>query len=90
MEAILNYFGSSHLAVQVKKGAASASLRSCKERGLNTNLPLPFYFIEIANAKGVETVLQHLLSHPLQGYKYHQLAIVIKRSERLSHLQHHF
>jgi len=50
----------------------------------------PFYFIEIANIKGVETVVKHLVQHPLQGYKYYQLAIVMKDSKVLSDLRHHF
>jgi hypothetical protein len=50
----------------------------------------PFYFIEIANLKGVELVVRHLISNPLQGYKYHQLAIVMKETKSLSHLRHHF
>lgn len=50
----------------------------------------PFYFIEIANVRGVETVVKHLVEHPLQGYKYYQLAIVMKDSKGLSNLRHHF
>ena len=50
----------------------------------------PFYFIEIANIKGVEAVVQYLVNNPLQGYKYYQLAIVMKESKALSHLRHHF
>jgi len=50
----------------------------------------PFYFIELANIKGVETVVKHLVQHPLQGYKYYQLAIVMKDSKALSNLRHHF
>lgn len=50
----------------------------------------PFYFIEIANIKGVERVVQHLVNYPLQGHKYYQLAIVMKHSKALSHLRHHF
>ena len=48
----------------------------------------PFYFIEIANTKGVEKVVQHLVDNPLQGYKYYQLAIVMKESKAFSHLRH--
>ena len=55
------------------------------KKGIN-----PFYFIEIANFKGVEKVLQHLIENPLQGYKYYQLAIVMKDSKYLSHLRHNF
>jgi hypothetical protein len=50
----------------------------------------PFYFIEIANTKGVEKVVQHLVDNSLQGYKYYQLAIVMKESKAFSHLRHHF
>lgn len=50
----------------------------------------PFYFIEIANTKGVEKVVQHLVDNPLQGYKYYQLAIVMKESKAFSHLRYHF
>jgi hypothetical protein len=50
----------------------------------------PFYFIEIANTKGVAKVVQHLVDNPLQGYKYYQLAIVMKESKAFSHLRHHF
>jgi hypothetical protein len=50
----------------------------------------PFYFIEIANLKGVERVVKHLLDNPLQGHKYYQLAIVMKDSKSLSHLQQFF
>lgn len=50
----------------------------------------PFYYIEIANRKGVENVVLHLINNPLQGYKYFQLASVIKGSKSLSHLQHYF
>lgn len=55
------------------------------KKGIN-----PFYFIEIANAKGVEKVVLHLTDNPLQGYKYFQLANAIKQSKGLSHLSHHF
>jgi hypothetical protein len=51
---------------------------------------LPFYFIEIANIKGVTAVVQHLLDHPLQGNKYYQLAIVMKETKSLSYLRHKF
>ena len=50
----------------------------------------PFFFIEIANIKGVTTVVQHLLDYPLQGYKYYQLAVVVKESKALSYLRHKF
>ena len=50
----------------------------------------PFYFIEIANTKGVEKVVQHLVDNPLQGYKYYQLAVVMKESKAFSHLRHWF
>lgn len=50
----------------------------------------PFYFLEIANIKGVEKVVLHLIDNPLQGYKYYQLAAVVKNSKSLSHLRHHF
>lgn len=72
MQAILAYFGQSHLSVQIKKGSS------------------PFYFIEIANIKGVEKVVQHLIKYPLQGHKYYQLAIVMEKTKALSHLRHHF
>ena len=57
---------------------------------LKNNLSAPFYFIEIGNLKGVTSVVQHLLNCPLQGHKYYQLAIVMKKSKALSHLQHYF
>jgi hypothetical protein len=50
----------------------------------------PFFFIEIANIKGVTNVVKHLLSNPLQGYKHYQLAIVMKDSKSLSYLRHNF
>lgn len=50
----------------------------------------PFFFIEIANLKGVTTVVQHLLEYPLQGNKYYQLAVVMKESKALSNLRHKF
>jgi predicted acetyltransferase len=50
----------------------------------------PFYFIEIANIKGVERVVQHLIDYPLQGHKFYQLAVVMENSKALSHLRHHF
>lgn len=50
----------------------------------------PFYFIEIANIKGVTTVVQHLVDYPLQGHKYYQLAMVMKKSKTLSNLRHNF
>lgn len=50
----------------------------------------PFFFIEIASIRGVTAVIKHLLDYPLQGYKYYQLAIVMKRSQALLHLRHHF
>jgi hypothetical protein len=50
----------------------------------------PFYFIEIANIKGVNMVVNHLIKNSLQGYKYYQLAIVLKESKALLHLKHHF
>jgi LAGLIDADG endonuclease len=50
----------------------------------------PFYFIEIANIKGVEIVVEHLIKNTLQGYKYYQLAIVMMESKALLHLRHHF
>jgi hypothetical protein len=74
MRAILDYFGQQHLTVQLKGDAVTNS----------------FYFIEIANTKGVEKVVQHLVNNPLQGYKYYQLAIVMRESKALSHLRHHF
>lgn len=72
MRTILEYFGQSPLAVQVKKG-------------IN-----PFYFIEIANLKGVTKVVEHLIDNPLQGYKFYLLAVVMKESKALSHLRSHF
>ena len=45
------------------------------------------YSIEIANKKGVETVVKHIVDYPLQGYKYYQLAKVMKDSKSLSHLR---
>ena len=50
----------------------------------------PFYFIEIANIKGVERVVQHLIDYPLQGHKFYQLAVVMENSKALSHLRHLF
>ena len=50
----------------------------------------PFYFLEIANAKGVETVVNHCLSNPLLGHKYNQLALAISKSSRLAHMQQYF
>lgn len=50
----------------------------------------PIFFIEIANIRGVTAVVQHLVNCPLQGYKYYQLAIVMKGSQALSELRHHF
>lgn len=74
MQAILNYFGQSHLTVQIKKGVS----------------PDPFYFIEIANIEGVGRVVHHLIHYPLQGHKYYQLAVVMDRTKALSHLRYHF
>jgi len=74
MRAILDFFGQQHLTVQLKDGSDSSQH--------------PFYFIEIANTKGVEKVVQHLVDNPLQGYKYYQLAIVMKESKAFSHLRH--
>jgi LAGLIDADG endonuclease len=76
MRAILDFFGQQHLTVQLKDGSDSSQH--------------PFYFIEIANTKGVEKVVQHLVDNPLQGYKYYQLAIVMKESKAFSHLRHWF
>jgi hypothetical protein len=73
MEAILLFFGQSHLTVHHKVNSAR-----------------PIYFIQIANIKGVTTVVEHLLDYPLQGYKHYQLAIVIRHSKALSHFKHHF
>ena len=70
MQAILQYFGQSHLTVK---------------KGIN-----PLYFIEIANLKGVTTVIRNLVDNPLQGYKYYQLAMVLKESKALSHLRSKF
>lgn len=50
----------------------------------------PFFFIEIANLKGVTSVVHHLLDYPLQGYKYYQLAVVMKESKALSNLRYKF
>ena len=75
MQAILAFFGQSHLTVQIKYSAS----------GMN-----PFYFIEIANIKGVERVVNHLINYPLQGHKYYQLAVVMEHSKALSHVRHHF
>ncbi len=50
----------------------------------------PFYFLEIANAKGIEAVINHCLSNPLLGYKYNQLALAISKSSRLAYMRHHF
>ena len=55
------------------------------KKGLN-----PLYFIEIANVKGVTAVTQHLVDNSLQGYKYYQLAMVVKESKPLFHLRKHF
>lgn len=57
---------------------------------VKSQLTKPFYFIEIANMRGVEVVVRHLMEYPLQGYKYHQLAKVIKVSKTLSHLRNVF
>jgi len=73
MQAILSFFGQSHLTVQIKKLPNGS-----------------FYFIEIANIKGVERVVRHLINYPLQGHKYYQLAVVMEHSKALSHLRHHF
>lgn len=72
IQAILLYFGQSHLTIQIKKGVN------------------PFYFIEIANLKGVELVVKHLIQYPLQGHKHYQLAVVMEHSKALSHLRHYF
>lgn len=61
-------------------------LRVQHKKGKNS----PFFFIEIASLRGVTGVIEHLLDYPLQGYKYYQLAIVMKRSQALLHLRHHF
>jgi hypothetical protein len=74
MEAILGFYGQSHLKLQQRH-----------KKGLN-----PFFFIEIANIKGVSNVVQHLVDCPLQGYKYYQLAMVMKDSKALSHLRLNF
>ena len=50
----------------------------------------PFYLIEIANIKGVELVVRHLIQYPLQGHKYYQLAVVIRDSKALLHLRPFF
>jgi len=49
-----------------------------------------FFFIEIANIRGVTKVVQYLLNHPLQGHKYYQLALLMKSTQSLSHLRHKF
>lgn len=76
MEAILAFYGQSHLKVQQ---------RTKQKKGVS-----PFFFIEIANIKGVSNVVQHLVDCPLQGYKYYQLAMVMKDSKALSHLRLNF
>lgn len=75
IDAILAFFGQSHLAIQVPRVP---------------NNRMPIYQIEISNRIGIEKVVQHCLNHPLLGYKYYQLASVIKGSKNLSHLRHHF
>lgn len=75
LRAILDYLGQQHLTVQLKGGVANVN---------------PFYFIEVANTKGVEKVVQHLVDNPLQGYKYYQLAVVMKESKAFSHLRYQF
>ncbi|RCH89646.1 hypothetical protein CU097_003562 [Rhizopus azygosporus] len=73
VEAILAYFGQSHLKVQVPRVRINR---------------MPIYQIEISNRIGVEKVVQHCLDNPLLGYKYYQLASAIEDSKNLSHLRH--
>lgn len=75
VEAILAYFGQSHLTVQEPRVPFNR---------------MPIYQIEISNRIGVEKVVQHCLDNPLLGYKYYQLASAIEDSKNLSHLRHSF
>lgn len=78
MRMILKYFNQSNLTIQAK---------------VKNDKNSPFFFAltgEIASVRGVTAVIEHLLDCPLQGYKYYQLAIVMKRSQALLHLRHHF
>lgn len=75
VEAILAYFGQSHLKVQVPRVRINR---------------MSIYQIEISNRIGVEKVVQHCLDNPLLGYKYYQLASAIEDSNNLSHLRYSF
>ena len=75
IEAILAYFGQSHLAIQVPRVPSNR---------------MPIYQIEISNKIGVEKVVQHCLDYPLLGHKCYQLASAIEVSKNLSHMRHHF
>lgn len=48
------------------------------------------YQIEIANAVGVEKVVNHCLNYPVLGYKYCQLTQAIFNSDRLAPYCNHF
>lgn len=49
-----------------------------------------FYFIEIANIRGLTAVIEHLLVQPLQGQKYYQLAFKMQDSVALYPFRAHF
>ena len=71
LEAILEYFGQSHLSIQ------------------QPNKKI-LYLIEIANAVGVEKVVNHCLNYPLLGYKYFQLTQAVFNSDRFAPYCNHF
>jgi hypothetical protein len=74
IQIIRDYFNQSQLTVQTKNSA-------------NNN---PIYFIEIANIKAIDSIVKHCIKYPLLGYKYYQLASVMKNSVALSHIRYNF
>jgi hypothetical protein len=65
IEAIRNYYGLHHLTISKKTGKISG---------------FPFYEFSVGSAAGTGQVIDHC-ANLLQGYKYHQLAVFVKKSK---------